>query len=188
MRRLLLTLITDRAVLGFAAPASATPPERFRFSESSSEPGFIQCDGFAINETSPNTDNGTILYDRTGQVVKVLRRGRIRETFTNSVTGKILVNQGRVQGPLPASTAPMTSGTWSSASTSIRRCRASVLYWRTSEGRCTRLTAGTSRPPRRYSAEFRPGKGGQPWLLEMGSVATSLPLIRRSGTCSGVRS
>jgi hypothetical protein len=97
VRLLLLPAVVGCAVFGLAAPASATPPDRFSFSDSGSEPGFVQCDGFAIDEASTNTFDVTVFYDESGQVVKVISRGRITETFTNSVTGKIVVNHGVFQ-------------------------------------------------------------------------------------------
>jgi hypothetical protein len=85
------------AVFGLAAPASATPPDRFSFSESGSEPGFVQCDGFAIDLEGTTTTDGTVFFDQSGQVVKVIERTRVTETFTNSVTSKTLVNHGVFQ-------------------------------------------------------------------------------------------
>jgi hypothetical protein len=94
VRRLLVPVIAGCAVLGFAVPASATPPDRFSFSDSGSEPGFVQCDGFAINLEGTSTTDVTVFVDESGQVVKVIVRSRVTETFTNSVTGKTLVNHG----------------------------------------------------------------------------------------------
>jgi hypothetical protein len=98
MRRLLPPVIAGCVAVGVAAPANATPPERFSFTESGSEPGFIQCDGFAIDERSTNTFYVTLFLDTSGEVVKVISRGRITETFTNSVSGKTLINHGVFQG------------------------------------------------------------------------------------------
>lgn len=97
MRGLLVPLLSGCAAFGFAAPASATPPERFNFSESGSEPGFVQCDGFAIDLEGTTTTDGTVFFDQNGEVVRVLERSRVTETFTNSVTGKTLVNHGVFQ-------------------------------------------------------------------------------------------
>ena len=97
IRQLLLAVITGCAVPGFATPANATPPDRLTFSESGSEPGFIQCDGFAIDEASTNTFDVTVFFDNSGEEVRVISRGRITETFTNSVTGKTVVNHGVFQ-------------------------------------------------------------------------------------------
>jgi hypothetical protein len=97
VHRLLLPLIAGCAVVGLAAPANATPPDRFSFSESGSEPGFIQCDGFAIDQEGTTTTDGTVFFDQNGQVVKVIARTRVTETLTNSVTGKTLINHGVFQ-------------------------------------------------------------------------------------------
>jgi hypothetical protein len=97
VRLLLLPAVVGCAVFGLAAPASATPPDRFSFSESGSEPGFVQCDGFAIDLDTTGNFDVTVFYDKSGQVVKVISRGRITDILTNSVTGKTLVNHGVFQ-------------------------------------------------------------------------------------------
>ena len=94
VRRLLLPVIAGCAVLGFAAPASATPPERFSFPEEGSDPHFLQCDGFEIALTTTGTGNVTVFFDDAGEVIKVLVRHRVRDVFTNSVTGKTVINRG----------------------------------------------------------------------------------------------
>jgi hypothetical protein len=90
-------VIAGCAIFGFAAPASATPPDRFSFSESGSEPGFVQCDGFEINLEGASTTDVTVFFDESGEVVKIIARSRVTETFTNSVTGKMVVNHGVFQ-------------------------------------------------------------------------------------------
>lgn len=98
VRRLLLSVIAGCcAVLGFAAPASATPPERFSFPEEGSDPHFLQCDGFEIALTTTGTGSVTVFFDDSGEVIKVLVRHRVRDVFTNSVTGKTVVNRGVFQ-------------------------------------------------------------------------------------------
>ena len=97
VRRLLVPVIASCAIFGFAAPASATPPDRFSFSESGSEPGFVQCDGFVINLEGASTTDVTVFFDESGEVVKIIARSRVTETFTNSVTGKTVVNHGVFQ-------------------------------------------------------------------------------------------
>jgi hypothetical protein len=98
VRRLLLPVIVGCTVLGFAAPASATPPEMIHFpTESFSEPGFAQCDGFAIDLAGSESADLTVFRDASGEVTKVIRRGRVIETSTNSVTGKTLTNRGVFQ-------------------------------------------------------------------------------------------
>jgi hypothetical protein len=97
VRRLLLPMIAGCAVLGFAAPASATAPERFHSSDSGSEPGFVQCNGFEIDLETTGTVDGTVFFDDGGEVIKVIVRTRAKDIFTNSVTGKTLVNRGVFQ-------------------------------------------------------------------------------------------
>jgi hypothetical protein len=96
VRRLLLPAIVGCAVLGFAVPASATPPERFSFTESGTEV-LAHCDGFDLILDSTGTFNGTVFFDQSGLDVKYIIRGRITETMTNSVTGKTVVNRGVFQ-------------------------------------------------------------------------------------------
>ena len=97
LRRLLVPVVASCALLGLAAPANAAPPEMFHFSESGSEPGFIQCDGFEIDLETTNTVDVTVYFDETGEVVKFLVRTRATDIFTNSVTGKTVVNRGVFQ-------------------------------------------------------------------------------------------
>jgi hypothetical protein len=95
--RLLAPVIVGCAIIGFAAPASATSPDRFSFSDSGSEQAVVQCDGFAIDSETTQTFDVTVLFDASGQVIKVISRGRIIETNTNSVTGKSVMNRGVFQ-------------------------------------------------------------------------------------------
>jgi hypothetical protein len=97
LRWLVVPVVAGCAVLGLAAPANATPPEMFHFSESGSEPGFIQCDGFAIDLETTTTVDVTVYFDENGEVVKFLVRTRATDIVTNSVTGKTLVNRGVFQ-------------------------------------------------------------------------------------------
>jgi hypothetical protein len=97
VRRLLLLVIAGCAVLVFTAPASATRPEMFRFPVEDSDPLFLQCDGFEIALTTTGTENVTVFFDDAGEVIKVLVRQRVRDVFTNSVTGKTVVNRGVFQ-------------------------------------------------------------------------------------------
>jgi len=69
----------------------------FHFSGSGSEPGFVQCDGFAIDLDTTDTTDITVYFDETGEVVKFLQRVRATDVFTNSVTGKTVVNRGVFQ-------------------------------------------------------------------------------------------
>src|SRR5215211_868330 len=97
MRKLLITfgVCAVSAVLSVTA-ASATPPERFQFSESGTEV-LLQCDGVDIILDTAGTFTGTVFFDQSGEVVRFIRRGRITETLTNSVTGKTVVNRGVLQ-------------------------------------------------------------------------------------------
>ena len=96
LRRLLLPLIAGCALLGFAAPASASPPEHFSFTESGTEV-FAHCDGFDLILAGTATVRGTVFFDKSGEIVKVISHARITETYTNSVTGKTVVNRGVFQ-------------------------------------------------------------------------------------------
>jgi hypothetical protein len=96
VRQVLLPLILGCAVLGFAAPASARPPERFSFEQSGSEV-LAHCDGFDILLDTTGFFNGTTFFDQSGEEVKIIIRGRITETMTNSETGKTVVNRGVFQ-------------------------------------------------------------------------------------------
>ena len=43
------------------------------------------------------TTHGTVFFDNGGEVIRVIARSRVTETYTNSVTGKTLVNHGVFQ-------------------------------------------------------------------------------------------
>jgi hypothetical protein len=97
MRKLLITFgLCSVAAMAWATAASATPPERFHFSESGTEV-LLQCDGVDIILDTTGTFTGTVFFDQSGEVVRFIRRGRITETLTNSVTGKTVVNRGVFQ-------------------------------------------------------------------------------------------
>jgi hypothetical protein len=96
VRQLLLPVITGCAALGFATPASASPPERFSFTESGTEV-LAHCAGFDIILDTTGIFRGSEFSDASGETVQVIIRGRITETLTNSVTGKTLVNRGVFQ-------------------------------------------------------------------------------------------
>jgi hypothetical protein len=85
------------AALVWAATALAAPPERFHSDDSGSEPGFVHCDGFDIDLATTSAESFTVYFDGSGEVVKVLVRIRARDVFTNSVTGKTVVNRGVFQ-------------------------------------------------------------------------------------------
>jgi hypothetical protein len=96
-RRLFPLLIVGCIVLGSAAPASATPPEHFSFTESDTDEVLAHCDGFDAILNSTGSFHGTAFFDGNGLDVKYVIRGRITETLTNSVTGKTVVNRGVFQ-------------------------------------------------------------------------------------------
>ena len=97
MRKLLITFgLCSVAAMAWATAASATPPERFQFSESGTEV-LLQCDGVDIILDTTGIFDGTVFFDQSGEVVRFIRRGRITETLTNSVTGKTVVNRGVFQ-------------------------------------------------------------------------------------------
>jgi hypothetical protein len=97
MRKLLITFgVCALAAMASAAAASATPPERFHFSESGTEV-LLHCDGFDANLDTTGSFDGTAFFDKSGEPVKFIIRGRITETLTNSVTGKTVVNRGVFQ-------------------------------------------------------------------------------------------
>ena len=85
------------AAAAFAATARATPPEMVHFSESASEPGFIQCNGFEIDLETTGTVDITIFFDDAGEVIRFLVRTRATDILTNSATGKTVVNRGVFQ-------------------------------------------------------------------------------------------
>jgi hypothetical protein len=98
MRKLLIVFaVASVAAMASANAASATPPERFHFSDSGSEPGFVQCDGFEIDLDTVSKVDVTVFFDEAGEVVKFLVRTRATDTLTNSVTGKTVVNRGVFQ-------------------------------------------------------------------------------------------
>jgi hypothetical protein len=85
-------VIAGCVAFGFAAPASATPPERFSFTESGTEV-FANCDGFDLILAGTATIRGTRFFDESGELVRVIVHVRGEETYTNSVTGKAVVNR-----------------------------------------------------------------------------------------------
>jgi hypothetical protein len=98
MRRLLTVLgVASVVALAPGASALAQPPETFQSDMSGTEPGFVECDGFVIDLTTTGRESFTVYFDRSGEVVKVLVRSRARDVFTNSVTGKTVVNRGVFQ-------------------------------------------------------------------------------------------
>jgi hypothetical protein len=96
-RWLALLAASSIAVFALAAPASATTPVRFHSSDSGSEPGFVQCDGFEIDLETTGTVDGTVFFDGSGEVIKVIVRSRATDILTNSATGQMLVNRGVFQ-------------------------------------------------------------------------------------------
>src|SRR5215208_578592 len=97
MRKLLITFgVCAASAMLSATAAAATPPERFHFSESGTEV-LLHCDGFDGDLDTTGSFDGTVFFNKSGEPVKIVRRGRITETLTNSVTGKTVVNRGVFQ-------------------------------------------------------------------------------------------
>lgn len=94
--RLLVAAMVGCAVLGFAVPASARRPRTFSFTESGTEV-LAHCSGFDLILDSTGTFRGKEFFNKSGETVKVITRGRISETMTNSATGKTLLNRGVFQ-------------------------------------------------------------------------------------------
>ena len=90
----LSTLAFATATVAAAAPASATPTDRFVFEESGSEPGFVTCDGFAIDLSTTGRTTATVHYDNDGEWAKLLVHSFPVDTLTNTVTGKVVINRG----------------------------------------------------------------------------------------------
>jgi hypothetical protein len=98
MRKLLIVFAASSvAAMAWTSAALAKPPEMFHFSDSGSEPGFVQCDGYAIDLETASTVDVTVYFDRAGEVVKFLVRTRATDILTNTVTGKTVVNRGVFQ-------------------------------------------------------------------------------------------
>jgi len=97
--RKLATVVTVgcAAALAWAGTALGATPERFDFDSSGSEPGFVHCDGYDIDLDTSGGESFTVYFDGSGEVVKVLVRLRARDVFTNTVTGKVVVNRGVFQ-------------------------------------------------------------------------------------------
>jgi hypothetical protein len=97
MRKLLVMFgMCSVAAMASATAASARPPERFHFTESGTEV-LLHCDGFDGNLDSTGIFDGTVFFDEGGEPVRFIVRGRIKETVTNSVTGKTMVNRAVFQ-------------------------------------------------------------------------------------------
>jgi hypothetical protein len=98
MRRLLIVIaVTAVAALAPASAATATTPEKFHFADSGSEPGFVQCDGYDIDLDTAGTVDVTVYFDAAGEAVKFLVRTHVADIFTNTVTGKTVINRGVFQ-------------------------------------------------------------------------------------------
>jgi hypothetical protein len=98
MRKLLtIFALSSVAAMVSAGSALAAPPEKFHTEDSGSEPGFIHCDGYDIDLETTGTEDFTVYFDGSGEVVKALVRSRATDVFTNSVSGKTVVNRGVFQ-------------------------------------------------------------------------------------------
>ena len=94
LRRLLVPVIAVAWLLLLAASASATAPQRFSYPEDGSVPDFAQCDGFHISLSTTGSTTGTLFLDSQGGFARLLLHTQVRDTFTNSATGKTVVNRG----------------------------------------------------------------------------------------------
>jgi hypothetical protein len=98
MRKLpTLVAATCVAALAPGAAAMAQPPETFHLDLSGTEPGFLHCGGFDIDLETTGGEDFVFYFDGSGDVVKVVVRTRATDIFTNSVTGKTVVNRGVFQ-------------------------------------------------------------------------------------------
>jgi hypothetical protein len=99
MRKLIIIIFAASSLvaMAIAGPAMATAPERFHDSGSGSEPGFIHCDGYDIDLYTTGSEDFTVYFDDAGEVIKVLVRSRATDIFTNTVSGKTVVNRGVFQ-------------------------------------------------------------------------------------------
>jgi hypothetical protein len=75
-----------------APNASAMAPERFSFTDGGTDPGFQHCDGFDISLTSSVIVDGAVFFDDTGDPARFQLHWHGRDTFTNSVSGKLVIN------------------------------------------------------------------------------------------------
>jgi hypothetical protein len=78
--------------LVLAPNASAMAPERFSFTDGGTDPGFQHCDGFDISLTSAVIVDGAVFFDDTADPARYQLHYHGRDTFTNSVSGKVIVN------------------------------------------------------------------------------------------------
>jgi hypothetical protein len=98
MRNLLVVFAAGcLAAFAWAGSALAMPPETFHVDDSGSEPGFVHCDGYDIDLETAGAEDFVFYFDDSGEVVKVMVRSRATDIFTNSVTGKTVVNRGAFQ-------------------------------------------------------------------------------------------
>jgi hypothetical protein len=65
---------------------------RFSFTDGGTDPGFQHCDGFDISLTSAVIVDGAVFFDDTGDPARFQLHYHGRDTFTNSVSGKVIVN------------------------------------------------------------------------------------------------
>lgn len=78
--------------LVLAPNASAMAPERFSFTDGGTDSGFQHCDGFDISLTSAAIVDGAVFFGDTGDPARFQLHWQGRDTFTNSVSGKVVVN------------------------------------------------------------------------------------------------
>lgn len=98
-RRTVRGIIAIMAFLGLVAmgtsPSAASEPEIIRTPvQTYFDPGFISCDGFAVDLTGSQYEVYMVFRDQSGDVVRVTHAGYVVETFTNTVSGASLTNRG----------------------------------------------------------------------------------------------
>ena len=97
MRWLVTAGLMILALLAASVARAGGPLHEGPFTNSYSFIGF-NCDGFDILIEGQGTDSFTVFLDDAGDVTKVIYRARYpRDTLTNTVTGKSIVNRGQFQ-------------------------------------------------------------------------------------------
>jgi hypothetical protein len=115
--------------LVLAPNASAMAPERFSFTDGGTDPGFQHCDGFDISLTSASIVDGVVFFGDTGDPARFQLHWHGRDTFTNSVSGKVIVNPFQFTETYDRVPAPTTSRSrsWDTDSKPLRRGSGVVL-------------------------------------------------------------
>ncbi|MCD2444161.1 hypothetical protein LQ757_17895 [Agromyces sp. SYSU K20354] len=74
------------AVTAIAGPAAAAPPETSSFDDQAEIPGFIDCDGVAIDASLTAHVTVRTFFDSAGDVHRVSVKLKANDVLTNSVT------------------------------------------------------------------------------------------------------